>query len=65
MQTTNTEFQRLLTKIMHEEMEKFSETMTSGLVMSFEDYKYECGRMAGFRLVLGYFDEVNKLLDEK
>lgn len=64
MQTLNTAFEQTLTKTVNEEIEKQRDTICAGQ-LSGEDYKLQCGILLGMRQVLGYFDEVNKILSER
>lgn len=64
MQTTNTAFESHLLKIVDAEI-KSAETAIAAGQLPFEDYKFQCGKLSGMRQVLGYFDEVNKILDER
>jgi hypothetical protein len=64
MQTLNTAFEQALTKLMDEEIEAARERISAGQ-MTPEDYRFQCGKLAGMRDVLGYFEIVNKLLSER
>ena len=64
MQTLNTAFEQALTKITEGEITSAQESISAGQ-LSPEDYRFQCGKLAGMRQVLGYFDEVNKLLSER
>lgn len=64
MQTLNTAYEIALTKIVDAEIESLRETIGAGQ-LSNEDYKFQCGKLAGMRQVLGYSDEVNKTLSKR
>lgn len=64
MQTLDTAFERALTKVIDEEIENLRENVSAGQ-MTPEDYKFQCGKLAGMRQVIGYFDIVNKQLSER
>lgn len=64
MQTLNTAFEQALTKIIDEELEAARDRISAGQ-LSHEDYRFQCGKLAGMRDVVGYFDIVNKILSER
>lgn len=64
MQTLNTAFEQALTKIIDEELEAARDRISAGQ-LSPEDYRFQCGKLAGMRDVVGYFDIVNKQLSER
>lgn len=64
MQTLNTAFEQALTKLINEEIENARERVSAGQ-LTYEDYRFQCGKLAGMRDVVGYFDIVNKLLSER
>lgn len=59
-----TKFEAIQTALIEEEIAKLINTISLGQ-MTPEIYKFECGKLAGMRQVLGYSDEVNKKLAER
>lgn len=53
-----------MTKIIDEELEAARDRISAGQ-LSHEDYRFQCGKLAGMRDVVGYFDIVNKILSER
>lgn len=64
MQTLNTAFERILQRLVDEEIEKARNDLSAGHLPDYAEYRFQAGKIAGMRQVLGYFDEVNKILAE-
>lgn len=64
MQTLNTLFEKTLLDMTTVEIEKAKDDLAAGM-LPHDDYKFHCGKIAGMRQVLGYFDEVNRLINER
>lgn len=65
MQTLNTKFDIELRKLIEGHIESISQTMSGGLLQSYEDYKYQSGVVQGLREALGLCDEVRTKLEQR
>jgi hypothetical protein len=66
IQTTSTRFERELTKIINEEMARIATSLAVGMsVNDYASYVKEVGKYNGLKMVLGYFDEVNRIINEE
>lgn len=65
MQTINTAFERLLTELINAQIEELSDQMSRGLAPNFDEYRFLAGRIAGLRMALDHFDEVNKTINDR
>ena len=65
MQTINTQFEAEARKLIKARMEELSDNLALGRVMDFTAYKHETGKIAGLRLALEQFDQVNTILSKR
>lgn len=65
MQTHNSAFERLLTAEIEAQIEELKEEIAAGNAVDHANYRFLAGRIAGLRMAMNHFEDVNKKLDER
>lgn len=65
MQTASSAFERELRKLVTARIAELTDSLSAGLVQTFDEYKYQAGRIASLKDVFGLCDDAQAELDKR